>query len=71
MTACKQVKCGLVLPVVMGSFDAHQFWQAIKIRDVAGCQGTARDQVVQGSTDVDHHLAGWSFLKAVVRQLGH
>lgn len=59
------------LPVVMGRFDAHEFWNAVEIRDVAGCQGRAGDQVVQGPADVDHHFAGRGFLKAVVRQFGH
>lgn len=59
------------LPVIVGRFDAHEFRNAIKIGDVPGCKGGAGDQVVQGPTDVDHHLTGRSFLKAVIWQFGH
>lgn len=55
----------------MGGFDAHQFGQAIEIRNVTGCQEAAGDKVIKGSTDVDHHLAGRLFLQAITRQLGH
>lgn len=55
----------------MGCLDGHQFWQAIEVQDVTGCQGTAGDQVIEGSTDVDHHLTGWCFLKTIVGQLRH
>lgn len=52
----------------MGRLDAHQLREAIEIRNVTGCQGTAGDQAIEGSTDVDHHLAGWCFLKTITRQ---
>lgn len=55
----------------MGRLDAHQFRKAIIVNDVTGSQGTAGNQVIERSTDVDHHLTGGCFLKAIIGQLGH
>lgn len=61
----------LHVPAVVGRLDAHQFGDAVEVTDVAGCRGAAGDQVVEGSAEVDHHVAGWHFLQAVCGKLGH
>lgn len=71
VTNLAATRCSQDLPVVMGCFDGHEFRNAIKIGDVPGCKGSKGDQVVQGPTDVDHHLTGRAFLKAVIWQFGH
>lgn len=55
----------------MGGLDAHQFWKAIEVSDVTSCHRAAGDQVIEGSTDVDHHLAGRHLLKTITGQLRH
>lgn len=55
----------------MRCLDAHQFREAVEVTNVPGCLGTFGNQVIKGSTDVDHHLTGGCCLKAVTGQLGH
>lgn len=58
-------------PAIMGISDSHQFLQAVEVADVSGSQIAACHQVIEDTTDVDHHIAGWQILVSIIRQLSH